>query len=147
MGELAWKWVASSQAINRQQRAAQSIQFLQAAANPAVMQLLMQQGKIVNPEPILRRIWEDGLGQRNFESVIAPMPMMPMMPGPGGGGPPGAGVPSQPGGDPRSAVEQAPGGQPGMDAAPGEAEEFMNVRGGADAMAALAGSTGGYGDE
>lgn len=141
LGELAWKWVASSQAMNRQQRAAQSIQFLQAAANPGVLQLLMQQGKILNPEPILRRIWEDGLGQRNFESVIAPMPMMPMMPGAGGGGPPAPGAPPEP----RSAVEQAPGGMPG-EMAPGEGGEFMNVRQGADQMAAMMGESGGMGE-
>jgi hypothetical protein len=143
-GEYMWQWVASSQAVNQQQRAQQSLQFLQAVTNPAVLQLLMQQGKIINPEPLLRRIYEDGLGQRNFDRIIVAAPVMPgMLPGGGGGGPPPPGSP--PGGAPRSAVEQAAGGSGPM--APGEGEDFMNVRAGADDMAAQAGAQGGYGGE
>lgn len=144
-GQFGWKWVASSQAVNQQQRAQATGQFLQMAANPAVLQLLLQQQKILNPEPILRKLWEDGLGLRNFDKVVTQMPMMPgmMPPGGGGGPPPGGAVP--PGQDPRSAVEQAPGGSGEM--APGEGEAFMEVRGGADQMAAEVGAMGGYGGD
>lgn len=138
-GEIAWRWVASSQAVNQQQRAAQSLQFLQAVINPGVLQLLMQQGKLINPEPLLRRIYEDGLGQRNFDKIVTVAPMMPGVMPPGGGGEP------PPGGAPRSAVEQAPGGSGPM--APGEGEEFMAVRGQADEMAAMMGAQGGGYDE
>lgn len=140
-GEFTWKWVASSQAVNQAQRASQSMQFLQAATSPQVMQLLQMQGKIINPEPLLRRIYEDGLGQRNFDRVVTAMPMQPgmgmgMPPGPGAG-PPG----QPPGADPRSAVEQAPGGTDQM--VPGEGEAFGAVREGADEMAAMMGAQGG----
>jgi hypothetical protein len=142
-GQFSWKWVASSQAVNQQQRAQQTGQFLQMASNPAVLQLLMQQGKVLNPEPILRKLWEDGLGLRNFDKVIQ-MQMMPGMMG-APGMPPGGGGGPPPGQDPRSAVEQAPGGSGEM--APGEGEAFMGVRQQADEMAAQAGAQGGYGDE
>lgn len=142
-GEFGWKWVASSQAVNQQQRAQATMQFLQIAANPAVLQLLLQQQKIINPEPILRKLWEDGLGLRNFDQILATPMMPPMMPGAPGGAAPGAKAP--PGGEPRSAVEQAPGGSGPM--APGEGEDFMNVRGGADEMAAMMGAQGGFDEE
>lgn len=147
-GEFTWKWVASSQAVNQQQRAQQALTFLQSAVNPAVLQLLQMQGKMLNPEPLLRRIYEDGLGQRNFDRVITQAGPPQGMPGPGGpqgmpgmgpGGPGGPGGP--PGGEPRSAVEQAAGGSGPM--APGEGEEFMGVRAGADEMAAMMGAQGG----
>lgn len=142
-GEFAWKWVASSQAVNQAQRAAQSIQFLTAATNPQVMTLLQLQGKIINPEPLLRRIYEDGLGQRNFDRVVTAMPMMPGMPGAPAGVPPGAAPPGQPpqGTAPRSATEQAPGG--GGEMVPGEGEAFGEVRQGADELAAQMGAQGG----
>lgn len=136
-GEFAWRWVASSQAVNRQMRSQQTGQFLQMATNPAVLQLLMQRGKMVDPESILRKLWEDGLGLRNFDKILVPMPMMPMMPPGGGGGPPSGAGPSE-GQAPRSAVEQAPGGSGEM--APGEGEAFGEVREGADEMAAVQGA-------
>ena len=141
LGQFAWKWVASSQAVNQQQRAQQTTAFLQVAANPGVLQLLMQQGKMLNPEPVLRMLWEGGLGLRNFDQIITPAPMMPGMPPGGGGGlPPGAAPSGQ---DPRSAVEQAPGGSEGM--VPGEGQAFMDVRAQADEMAAMMGAAGGAG--
>lgn len=138
-GEFTWRWVASSQAVNRQMRAQGNIQFAQLAAS--LMPLLQMQGKMFDPAPLLRRIYEDALGQRNFDSIIKAAPLMPgMMPGaPGMAGPPGA-EPQEP----RSAVEQAPGGGMG-EMAPGEGEEFMQVREGADQMAAAMGEQGGYG--
>lgn len=147
-GEYNWSWVASSQATNQQQRAQQSLQFLQAVANPLVLQLLQAQGKQLQPEHLLRRVYEDGLGQRNFDRVIANIQMPGMMPGmqpPGAGGPPGAAPPgAPPGGAPRSTVEQAPGGSGPM--APGEGGDHGEMRAGADQMAAMMGGANG-GDE
>lgn len=140
-GEFNWRWVASSQAMNRQMRAQQTGQFLQMATSPAVLQLLMQRGRTVDPEAILRKLWEDGLGLRNFDKLLTAMPMMPgMPPGGGGGPPPGAGASPQ---DPRSAVEQAEGGSGEM--AAGEGEAFGEVREGADEMAAQQGAMFGGG--
>ncbi|MHB1098591.1 MAG: portal protein [Burkholderiales bacterium] len=139
LGEFAWKWVASSQAVNQAQRASQSLQFLQAATNPQVMQLLMTQGKMVNPEPLLRRIYEDGLGQRNFDRVVTAAPVGMM--GPPQPGAEGKSAEPAPGQAPRSAVEQAPGGTDQM--VPGEGEAFGAVRENADDMAAQMGAMGG----
>lgn len=146
-GEFAWRWVASSQAVNRAMRAQSSMQFAQLAAG--MMPLLQAQGKMFNPEPLLRSIYEDGLGQRGFDRIIQPMPQQPMAPS-GPGMPPGGpqGGPGMPPGmgpqEPRSAVEQAPGGAPeGM--APGEGEAFGEVRGNADQLAAMMGQMGGMG--
>lgn len=135
-GEFAWRWVASSQAVNQQMRAQSSIQFAQLAAS--MVPLLQAQGKMFNPEPLLRQVWESGLGNRNFDKLIVPAAppqalagMMPQQaPAPGS-------MPQ----DPRSAVEQAPGGSGEM--APGEGEAFGEVRAGADDMAAMMGAYGG----
>ena len=70
----------------------------------------------------------------------------PPPPPPGGPVPGEENVPGEDGGRARSAVEQAPGGSGPV--APGEAEDFMNVRAGADEMAGMMGGMGfGGGDE
>lgn len=142
-GEFVWNWVASSQAVNQQMRAQQSIQFAQLAAQ--MVPLMQAQGKIFDPIPLLRQVWESGLGNRNFDALIKPAPMGP--PGMPGMGPPGQETQESPeempGGEPRSAVEQAPGGSGEM--APGEGEAFNEVRAGADEMAATQGAM--YGGE
>lgn len=142
-GEYLWRWVASTQAVNQQMRAQQSIQFVQLAASLAP--LLQQQGKMIDIVPLLRRIYEDGLGQRNFDRVVTQAPMMPGMM-PGMGGPPGmAAPPGMAPQEPRSATEQAEGG--GGPMVPGEGEDFGAVRQNADAMAAMLGAAGGAGQE
>ncbi len=146
VGRYKFKWLASSQAMNQQVRAQQALQFLQLISSPPLMQLLMQQGKMVNPEPLLRLLYETGIGGRDFAKILIPAPMPMGMPGapglPPGAAPPGVGPL---GGDPRSAVEQAPGGSGEM--APGEGEDFAAIRGEADMMAAEAGAAGGFGLE
>lgn len=138
LGQYLWKWVASSQATNQQMRAQATLQFMQAATNPVVLQLLMQQGKMLNPDTVLRKLWEDGLGLKNYDKVVTGAPMPMGMPGmaPPGMQPPAA--PQQaPGDRPRSAVEQAAGGSGEM--APGEGEDFGEVRMQADDMAGYLG--------
>lgn len=130
--EYMWKWVASSQATNKQMRAQQTISFAQLAGE--MLPILAQQGKTFDPVPVLRRVWEDGLGLRNFDQVITPMQTMPgMVPG---AMPPGQGGPPQQQ-DPRSAVEQAPGG--GSEMVPGEAEAFGEVRQNSEDISAFLG--------
>lgn len=142
-GEYLWRWVASTQTVNQQMRAQQSIQFVQLAASLAPM--LMQQGKTVDVEPLLRRIYEDGLGQRNFDRVIKPMPMQPGLMGGGMQPGMGPGMPGQAPGqgpqEPRSTTEQAPGG--GGPMVPGEGEAFGAVRQNSDALSAMLGGMGG----
>lgn len=142
-GEYLWKWVASSQAVNRQMRAQQSTSFAQLTAS--LQPLLQAQGKMFDPEPLLRRIYEDGLGMRNFDRIIKAMPMAPPgIPGMGGppGAPPGAGGPPAPQ-DPRSAVDQAGGGGEATEMVPGEGEALGEVRAEANANSAILGALGG----
>jgi hypothetical protein len=144
-GRYAFKWLASSQAVNQQQRAGQVMQLLQVIMPLAPV--LAQMGYTVNPVPLLKKLYSDGFGFRNFDDFISKM--APQMGGMGGPpGMPGMPMPGQPvpGDRPRSAVEQG-GGEVGMDAAPGEAEDFMQVRSEADDLAAMQGGNnngGGY---
>lgn len=141
LGQFKFRWLASSQTENRQVRAQQALAFLAQLVSPPVLQLLMQQGKMVDPTPLLKLIYSTSVGGRDFDKILTAMPMMPMAPG-APGSPPG----NVPGEDrARSAVEQAPGGS--GEVAPGEAEDFMSVRAGADEMAGEFGAMGGYGEE
>lgn len=102
-----FKFLASSQANNRQMRQQGLMVFSDLALKLAPF--LQMQGKMLNAEEVLRRGWSDGLGNRNFQRVVIPMPMMGMPP-PGGPVPGGPGV-EQPG--PISAVPQ--GNVPGAE--------------------------------
>lgn len=128
-------WCASSQAANQQQRAQQGMAFIQALL--PLVPLFQAQGKMVNFEPLLKKVYSSGFGWRGFDQIIQPMPMMPGMPGmgPPGMGPPGAEGPADPG--IRSTLEQV-GGPPGEMVA-GEGEDFAQVRNEADDLAAMMG--------
>lgn len=139
--DLSWQWVASTQNINQQVRGQQMQMFLQAILNPAVMQILQMQGKQINIEPILRKMWEDGLGQRSFESLFSkPVVGMPGM----GGVPVMPGMPTTPALPPQvSAVSNNPNGADPLQApAPGEGEEFRNVRNAAEEQSGAMGILG-----
>lgn len=149
--DAEFRWLASSQAIAAAQRTQQIAAIMQLAFNPAVLQLLVSQGYIVDPAPMLERMYSTG-GLRGFDSFIrkmtpqeAMMAQMNAMQGPGApapsvGGAGGQPQPQAPGDRARSATEQAPGiGQRGADATPGEANEFMDVRANGDQLAALMG--------
>lgn len=136
--DAVFRYLASSQAVNSQQRNQMAIQFLQ-----GVMPLiphLMQLGYVVDPASVIRRIYSDGLGFRGFDEFIkkaqgAPGQMQ-MQPGQ----PPPPGVQQEQGDRIRSALEQVAGAG-GAEMAPGEGEDFMDVRNGADQMASDAGSS------
>lgn len=127
VGDYDLDWLASTQVVNQQARAAQAGAFLQAMANPLVVQLLMQRGRAINPEPVLRRLWTDGMGFRNFEEIVvdAPPPMM---------GPPGA----PPGAPPGEEGPQDGTAMQGEESA-GDESEFNEVRQGADMMSSMMG--------
>jgi hypothetical protein len=133
VGDFEFDWQASTQAVNAQARASQAGQFLQAAANPVIIQLLAQRQKSLDPTPILKRMWIDGLGQRRFEELVVDAPPQQM-------GAPGA--PGQPPG-------AAPPGNAGASASmtPGEGEDFSTVREGADDLASQMGELGNMGGE
>lgn len=141
LGKYKFRWLASSQSANKQVQAQQAMMFMQML--PGVMPLLQAQGKMINPEPLMKLIYSTLIGGRDFDKVVVPMPMMPMMGAPGA---PGAAPPGAPPGDrPRSATEQAAGG--GGPPVEGEADDFMTVREGADDMAGMMGGMGGGFDE
>jgi hypothetical protein len=147
--QYKFRWMASSQTANQQVRAQQALMFIQQL--PAMAQMLAMQGKTIDPIPVLRRFYADALGGRDFDKIVVAAPMAPPGMGPPGApGAPGAlprgvpgeePIPGEDGGRARSAVEQAPGGSGSV--APGEAEDFMNVRAGADEMAGMMGAMGG----
>lgn len=146
--EVSWQWVASSQTINQQLRGQQMQQFLGVLMNEFIIQMLAQKGIQLDVIPILQKIWEDGLGQRSFESLLIrqqpipgsrPMPTLP----PTQPGMPGAQPQLSP--DQLSAVSQNPTAlnqatptSPVM----GEGEEFRNVKTGAEDMAGALGILG-----
>jgi hypothetical protein len=131
-----FRWLASSQAANSQQRAQQSMQLIQVVA--PLVQMLAQQGYQVDFSTIIRRIYSDGFGFRGFDQFIkqGPPPGMPGMPGGPGGMP-------QPGQEVRSNAGQS--SIPGSESVEGEGEAFGDVRDNADYMAAMMGQFGGGG--
>lgn len=139
--DAQFRMLSSSQAVNSQQRAQMAIQFIQGVM--PLVPLLMQQGYIVDPAPVLRRLYSDGLGFRGFDEFIKKA-TGPMVMGQDGQMMPGQGMQQEQGDRMRSALENL-GGQYMSDAAPGEAEAFQDVRSEADQMAATAGSTYGTG--
>lgn len=160
--DAEFRWIASSQSANKQVQTQNMIQFMQSLL--PIMPLLQANGYMVNPEPILRRVFNDGFGFRGFDQVVFKMPQQPMAPGmPGApvdpamaGGVPGGMPQGMPPGTPgqggvgvgpsdadriRSALEQLTG-EP-VEAVPGEGEDFMEVRAQADELAALQSKLGG----
>lgn len=139
--DAEFRWLASSQAANAQQRAQAGIQFIQSLL--PLMPLLNQQGYVVDPLPLLRRVYNDGLGFRGFDEMIkqaqagaAPGSAPPMQPGQ----PPQQTPATQEQGDRvRSALEQLNGQHNSGDMVPGEGGDFMQMRHGADETAALQG--------
>lgn len=124
-------WMASSQTANNQVRSQQAMSLIQMLA--PLLPVLQQQGAVVNFVPLLKKIYTEGFGFRGFDQFIQPMQPPPMQVGAPGGMPPPGGQPP-PGGRMRSAVEQADG-MGNVEAQPGEAEDFMEVRANADDMA------------
>lgn len=151
--DAEFRWLASSQAVAQAQRMQQMQAILQMAVNPAVLQLLMAQGNIVDPAPLIARMY-GAAGLRGFDSFIRRVgpPLAPGQPIPpemmamqqqafAQAGQEGG----QSGGRARSATEQANGNAGGgpRDAMPGEANEFMGVRQNADEIAGSYGSQNG----
>lgn len=135
-GDFEWTWTASSQTSNHMQRAQMLIQFVQACAQMAP--LLQQVGKIFDPEPILKKIWVDGLGQRGFDQIIVAMQQQPLQQAQQPGNP-GA-VQAEQGDRFRSALEQVFGqGSPEAEMQPGEGEDFADVRKQSEELAAKMG--------
>ncbi len=137
--DAEFRWLASSQAVNQQQRMQSALGFLTAVVPLAEM--LQAQGYTMNPEPLIKRMYVDGMGFRGYSDFIKRAPVQTGMPGMPPGAPP-QGAPQTAQDRVRSALEQAAGG-PSGDMVPGEGEDFMEVRNGADSLAAQAGGSNG----
>jgi hypothetical protein len=155
VGQFGFQWLASSQSMNQQQRAQQAMQLLQ-MMQPMVP-MFMQLGYKYDPTKLITRIAKEGMGFRDFDSVLSQMGPDQMGAQVQGGmpiaGAPGQAPPPKPGGSPpagppgqnpaagvRSTVAQA---TPQHPMAPGEGEAFNQVRQQSDQMSAAAGAQGG----
>lgn len=138
--DAQFKWLASSQAQNSQVRTQQAMQLIQMIT--PIVPLIMQNGYVVDFVGVIKRVWTDGFGYRNFSDFIrkaaaVPQPGMPQPDQMGG-------IQQEQGDRLRSALEQVHGqGDPLSEAQPGEAGDFGDVRQQADQMAGMAGSYGG----
>lgn len=146
-GGYAFKWMASSQTANNVMRNQQLLQLHQTMA--ATAQLLAMEGKKYVASELLRKLYQDGLGFRDFDRIVVNDPMAAMAAMGGGPGAPAPGAPS-PGGEgaeggPQvtSAVDQAQYGQAPSEMTQGEGEAFGEVRAGANDVAALMGGSNG----
>lgn len=129
-------WLASNQAANQQQRAQQGMAFIQALM--PLIPYYQAQNKIINFDPILKRVYSSGFGWRGFSEIIQQIPQIPGAVTPMQG-PPGTGAEEQ-GDRVRSTLEQVAGGDgAGIDMAAGEGEDFMQVRDNADDISSLLG--------
>lgn len=141
--KIRFKFLSSSQAVNRQARQQGVMVFTDLALK--LTPNLQAQGLMLAPKPILEKVWCDGLGFRGFDKILIPAPMGPPgIPPPGGpGGPGGPGpMPQGPnvGGPPASTVPQANvPGTAGNEPVPGEGEEVNNVMANTQAQNAEAG--------
>lgn len=71
-----FKFIASSQVANQQARATQATAFLQALV--PMIPLMLQQGQVINPTPVLKRLYTD-LGLRQFDEFVYPVQQNPLM--------------------------------------------------------------------
>jgi hypothetical protein len=150
--DAQYRWMASSQSSNNQIRAQQAITLIQAIV--PLLPVLMQQGYVVDFVALIRRVFTDGFGFRGFDDFIKRAQAAPGVPPPGEAQPGQqvapdqmAGVQAEQGDRLRSALEQVYGMEGAGDAQPGEAEDFAQVRQGADQMAAQMGGMQGGGME
>lgn len=133
-----FRMLGSSQAANQQVRTQQALQLIQMIT--PIVPLIIQTGYVVDFVGVIKRVWTDGFGYRNFSEFIR---RAQAVPGPGlPAGDQMGGVQAEQGDRLRSALEQVHGqGDPLAEAQPGETDDFTAVRQNADQ---LAGMTGGY---
>ena len=131
-----FQWMASSQTANNQVRSQQAMSLIQMLV--PLVPMFMQQGYVVDFAPLVKKVYSEGFGFRNFDQFIRRAAASPMGPPQPGQMP---GVQAEQGDRMRSALEQV-GGAGSVEAQPGEAEDFMEVRAGADDMAGEMGQMG-----
>lgn len=138
-----FRWLASSQAVNQAQRAQNAMQLLSAVG--PMIPYLNSLGYLVDPVTLLNRIFSDGFGFRGFSDFVRKVGLTPATV---------AGAQQQAQGAmqiqqanmfdrARSTLEQIAGRDQSPDMVPGEGEDFMDVRNGADSLAAMNGGNNG----
>lgn len=143
------RYLASSQSVNQMQRAQQLMAYFSNMLMPSIP-ILQQQGIMVNPLSLNKRVLADGMGIRIPPDLFVQMPMMPGAPSPMNMNP------NNPMGMDPNAMQyqenmmQSPAAQAngipdpsavGME--PGEDGAFQDVRDGADMQAAMMGGNNG----
>ena len=129
-GDWVFAWLASTQTSNQAIKGTQLTQLMQVLSTPQVQQALMQNGKRFNPEPLIRRLYQEVNGFRDVDNVI-----VPIQPPPQQALPPGA--PQPPGGPLQMAQDPAMNLPEGL----ADNDEFLGMREGADEMAAYMGGS------
>lgn len=134
-----FEWLASSQAQNAAQRTQQAIQFLQALV-PWVP-ILAQTGQVLNPTPLLRKVYTEGFGFRGFDDIIKQAAQ-------GAGGAPAS--PEQQAAAAQDSIDKITnalaslgGDAPTADPTAGETEDFTDVRNQSDELSSMGGSFAG----
>lgn len=138
-----FRWLASSQAVNQAQRAQNAMQLLSAIG--PMIPYLNSMGYLVDPVILLNRIFSDGFGFRGFSDFVRKVGLTPATM---------AGAQQQMNQNvqvqqansfdrARSTLEQIAGRDEAPDMAPGEGEEFMDVRSTGDSLAAMNGGNNG----
>lgn len=85
-GDWLFEWLASTQMANQQIRTEQYMKAVEVLSASGVQQALQARGRGVDLEPLLRRLFIDGFGFKDFEKVVVPLAP------PSGVAPPGAGA-------------------------------------------------------
>lgn len=144
-----FRFLSSSQSANRQARTQQITSFMQLAG--ALAPNLQAQGLAIDASAVLKRMWNDGLGFRGFDSIIKPLQQL-MMEGQANGmgmlapGVPGQGTPPAEGPlPPAEGGSAVPLGNVGGDIGepvPGEGEAIQDVMANGEDIAANVGMGG-----
>jgi hypothetical protein len=69
-GDYVYRWMASTQTANQQVKGSQVVQLLGLLAQPGLGQLLQARGIKLNPVPLLKRLYEEVFGFRDFNKVV-----------------------------------------------------------------------------
>jgi len=127
-GDWLFRWLASSQTSNQAIKGSQIAEALRILSDPRIIDLFKQQGIQVNPEPLVRRMYLEVFGFRDVDEVLV-RGTLGLPPG-------GPAVPDvRTGRQPSSGAPTVPDLPPELQ----DNEPFQEVRGEADAIAALMG--------
>lgn len=132
-GDWRYRWLASSQADNRQVKGQQLLQLIQLLSSPTVSQALMSRGKAVDLEPLIARLYREVHGFRDFDKVVTAAGGPPGMPPgavPPGMLPPAAAPGMESAGNPLAGENELLEGNEGFEETRMEANDLAALLGG-----------------